>query len=128
MLRIVPAYWFALFFIAIWIGLEGVFGWPGSSSTSGFFQNTTQHSRRGPAPTWSLVVEMSFYIFLPIFAIALTRFQAPTVAARWRNQWIALAIIFATGIAWNVGVLAAVGIQDTPPPGLFRALRRFPPT
>ena len=68
---------------------------------------------------------MSFYIFLPVFAIALTRFQAPTLAARWRNQWIALAIIFATGIAWNVGVLAAVGVQDRLAGPLLSSLPAF---
>ena len=112
-LRIIPAYWFALFVIAIWIGLEGVFGWPGLFVYFGFFQNYDPDTLGGGLlQAWSLVVEMSFYIFLPVFAIALTRFQAPTVAARWRNQWIGLAILFATGIAWNAGVLAAVGIQD----------------
>jgi peptidoglycan/LPS O-acetylase OafA/YrhL len=55
---------------------------------------------------------MSFYIFLPVFAIALTRLRAPTVEGRWRIQWIGLGILFGIGIAWNAGVLATIGIND----------------
>ena len=73
-LRIVPAYWFALTVLA-------VFGLSRATPTSTldhwpkyyfFLQNYTT-SFEGIGPAWSLCVEMSFYLVLPLYAWLLFR-------------------------------------------------------
>jgi peptidoglycan/LPS O-acetylase OafA/YrhL len=113
LLRIFPAYWIALALIALWISLEGVFDWPGLFVYFGLLQNySTETLGGGLLQAWSLVVEMSFYIFLPLFAIGISRLPGRDERARWRNQWIGIGTLFAIGILWNIGVLTQVGIED----------------
>jgi peptidoglycan/LPS O-acetylase OafA/YrhL len=74
-LRIVPAYWVALTVLAIYPGLVGVFTgrWP-------FFYFFGQIYGPGLTPVeglavaWSLDVEVSFYLLLPFYAWAVSRF------------------------------------------------------
>jgi peptidoglycan/LPS O-acetylase OafA/YrhL len=69
-LRIVPAYWFALVVFGATIGLTGVFGdqwW----AYFGFLQvYSGRWIANGISPAWSLGVEMTFYGLLPVFALA----------------------------------------------------------
>jgi peptidoglycan/LPS O-acetylase OafA/YrhL len=72
LLRIVPAYWLALTLLAIWPGLPDVF-------TShwwiyyGFGQIYNDgYVLKGIGPAWSLCVEMTFYLFLPVYAAVLS--------------------------------------------------------
>src|SRR3954447_8477071 len=68
-LRIVPAYWLALTCLAIWPGLRGdVFGhW---YIYYFFLQNLSlQYIQGGITATWSLCVEVQFYILLPFYAL-----------------------------------------------------------
>jgi peptidoglycan/LPS O-acetylase OafA/YrhL len=73
LLRIVPAYWFALTALALWPGLPGVFSrdwW----LYYGFAQDahlSTLFSGLGTA--WSLGTEVSFYLLLPLYAYLLSR-------------------------------------------------------
>jgi peptidoglycan/LPS O-acetylase OafA/YrhL len=75
MLRIVPAYWVALTVLAIYPGLVGVFTgrWP-------FFYFFGQIYGPGTTPVeglavaWSLDVEVTFYVLLPFYAWAVSRF------------------------------------------------------
>jgi peptidoglycan/LPS O-acetylase OafA/YrhL len=81
-LRIVPAYWVALTVLAIYPGLLGVFTgkWP-------FFYFFGQIYGPGTTPVeglavaWSLDVEVSFYVLLPFYAWAVSRF-----AGRFRPE------------------------------------------
>ena len=73
LLRIVPAYWLALTVLAIYPGLPGVFSadwW----RYYGFMQVYTAHTAvRGIGVAWTLCVEISFYLLLPVYAIAMRR-------------------------------------------------------
>jgi peptidoglycan/LPS O-acetylase OafA/YrhL len=70
-LRIVPAYWLALTVIAIYPGLSLVFGhhwW----RFYGFGQVYNRYEVEGGlVQAWSLCVEMSFYLVLPLYAFAM---------------------------------------------------------
>lgn len=77
LLRIVPAYWVALTLLAIYPGLNGeVFG----SNTPiyyGFAQTFFQDTFFGGLNiAWSLSTEMTFYILLPFYALALDRLSS----------------------------------------------------
>jgi peptidoglycan/LPS O-acetylase OafA/YrhL len=70
LLRILPAYWVALTVLALWPGLPGnVFG-PDWWRYYGFLQVYSDRTVLGGiGPAWTLCVEMSFYVALPIFAV-----------------------------------------------------------
>jgi peptidoglycan/LPS O-acetylase OafA/YrhL len=68
LLRIVPAYWLALTVLAIWPGLPGVFTgqwWVYYGFGQIYSDNTVLN---GIGPAWSLCVEMTFYLLLPLYA------------------------------------------------------------
>lgn len=70
LLRIVPAYWLALTLLAIWPGLPGVFSgrfWVFYGFLQVYDDNTVL---QGIGPAWTLCVEMSFYVVLPLYAAA----------------------------------------------------------
>jgi peptidoglycan/LPS O-acetylase OafA/YrhL len=75
LLRIVPAYWLALTVLAATVGLPGVFtgDW---YVYYGFLQVYSPNwILGGIGPAWSLCVEMSFYVALPVIALGLARLQ-----------------------------------------------------
>jgi peptidoglycan/LPS O-acetylase OafA/YrhL len=104
LLRILPAYWLALTVLSIWPGVEGAFGdrwWV----YYGFGQVYSVHTLiNGLAVAWSLCVEMSFYVFLPFFAM----FVASLVARRrtllqwWQIEAIALFVFACVGVVGEV--------------------------
>jgi len=69
LLRIVPAYWLALTLIAIWPGVP-MYGsrWWQLYLFGQIYDPHTVFAGLGPA--WSLCVEMSFYLLLPLYALA----------------------------------------------------------
>jgi peptidoglycan/LPS O-acetylase OafA/YrhL len=98
-LRIVPAYWVALTLITIWLGLQSqVFTLDGVITDYGFLQvYDTSTIAGGIGQAWTLGVEVAFYLFLPIWALAVSRVRSDL----WPLAGLALA-----GIAWKVVVLA----------------------
>jgi peptidoglycan/LPS O-acetylase OafA/YrhL len=105
-LRIVPAYWVALTLIALLFGTSGdVFGWPGVAHYYGVAQAYSSGSFGGGlTQAWSLTVEVAFYAFLPIWAVGMR-----LVLGRrgFRAEAVALALLFAAGIAYKLVVLGA---------------------
>ncbi len=72
-LRILPAYWLALTFLAIWPGLNGVF-----TKDWWVYYGFAQNLRggwivQGIPPAWTLHVEVTFYLLLPFLALAAAR-------------------------------------------------------
>jgi peptidoglycan/LPS O-acetylase OafA/YrhL len=83
-LRVIPAYWLALTVLAIYPGLGFGLGgaWPYYSLLHIY---SPQTSTGGLAVSWTLCVEASFYLLLPLFALGmarLTRAAAPRLALR----------------------------------------------
>jgi peptidoglycan/LPS O-acetylase OafA/YrhL len=103
--RIYPAYWAVLAFFTFVVHRATIKG------VDGFFQNVTLTQTyvraRNPflvglPPAWSLVVEMTFYAFLPLYALAIGGF-----ARRWRplaTELVGVAVLIALGIAAIVAV------------------------
>lgn len=67
-LRILPAYWFALTVLAIWPGITGVFSgdWWRYYFFLQLYDSDTQIL--GIPVTWTLCVEVTFYLMLPLWA------------------------------------------------------------
>ena len=76
LLRIVPAYWFALTVVALLPGVISVFT---SNEWWRYYLLIQNYSgidfvfARGIGPAWSLSVELAFYLLLPLFAWAMRR-------------------------------------------------------
>ncbi|HEY5143183.1 MAG TPA: acyltransferase [Solirubrobacteraceae bacterium] len=80
-LRILPAYWVALTLLSLWPGLDRFSLHPLRYYTLTqiySFQTTTG----GIGPAWTLCVEISFYVVLPLLAFLIAR------AVRGRTHWV----------------------------------------
>jgi peptidoglycan/LPS O-acetylase OafA/YrhL len=73
LLRIVPAYWFALTVLAIWPGLPRLFShdWWAYYAFAQDYRDSTLFGGLGTA--WSLGTEVTFYLLLPLYAFVLAR-------------------------------------------------------
>ena len=94
-LRIVPAYWTALTLMAIFPGIVGVF--TGDWWRYYFFLQVYSSRTLGGGipPAWSLCVEVTFYISLPLWAIMVRRLRRGR-AWLW-SELLPLALVAALG-------------------------------
>jgi peptidoglycan/LPS O-acetylase OafA/YrhL len=100
--RIVPAYWVALVGIALWIDLESVFDRPWLHFTFLHIYNQTD-LLTGVGHTWTLAVEMTFYLFLPVWAILMRSVPRGGDDRQFvLREALPLAAIFAVGLLWNL--------------------------
>jgi peptidoglycan/LPS O-acetylase OafA/YrhL len=102
-LRIVPAYWVALTVLAIFPGIVGVFSddwW----RYYFFLQLYSYETLGGGIPvTWSLCVEIAFYLLLPFWAVGVRRLQLGAGRHAWlRAELAALALAAAVGVVFQV--------------------------
>jgi len=108
-LRIAPAYWVALTVIALWIGLNGVLTPEGIPRFYLLGQVYNQFTAIGGlTQAWSLYVEVGFYLFLAAWAFGMRAVPGRDRASRLRAEWIALAVLFVAGEAYNLVVLGQV--------------------
>jgi peptidoglycan/LPS O-acetylase OafA/YrhL len=104
-LRILPGYWIALTLLAILPGVIGVFTgdwW----RYYGYLQLYSAHTRNGGIPVaWTLGVEVTYYIALPLWAMLMRRLPgAPTRRGFLRSELSSLAIVMVVGVAGQIAV------------------------
>ena len=99
--RIVPAYWVALIVIALWVDLPVVFDHPWFHFTFTHVYNR-QDLLTGVGHTWTLAVEMTFYIFLPLWALLVRRLPHRGDRQFVLTEALPLVAIFALGLLWNL--------------------------
>jgi peptidoglycan/LPS O-acetylase OafA/YrhL len=99
--RIFPAFWVVLVATAIWLDLPEVFDRPlvhfgllqaydGSTLTSGV------------GHAWTLSVELSFYLAMPVVALMLQRLPARTTRRFVLSEALLLAAMLAFAVAWRL--------------------------
>jgi peptidoglycan/LPS O-acetylase OafA/YrhL len=99
-LRIVPAYWVALTVLAVFPGIAGVFG--GDWWRYYFFLQvySGDTAGRGIPVAWSLCVEVTFYLLLPLWAVGVRRLSLGSGPRAWlRTELCALVVIASCGVA-----------------------------
>ena len=107
LLRIVPAYWVALTLLSIYPGDTATFAdWPRYYLFLQVYTPSPPHE--GLFQAWSLAVEMSFYLLLPIYAFVMARlFRSRSANARLQLEivlLVALSIVSALVThAWASG-------------------------
>jgi peptidoglycan/LPS O-acetylase OafA/YrhL len=104
-LRILPGYWTALTLLAIFPGVVGVFTgdwW----RYYGYLQLYSAHARNGGIQVaWTLCVEVTYYIALPFWAMAIRRLPgAGTITGFVRSELAALGLLVLGGGAVQIAV------------------------
>ena len=104
--RIFPAYWAALVGISLFIGfgvgqgLDGLWSWICHLLLIQVYQ--PDQFFRGITQSWTLAVEISFYVFLPVYAWTIRRLAStrpPEI--RLRVEILGLAVLVAIGLGFN---------------------------
>jgi peptidoglycan/LPS O-acetylase OafA/YrhL len=104
-LRIVPAYWVALTVVTIWLSVDGVFTSSGIPTFYGFAQiYDAKDSLGGIGQAWTLCVEVTFYAFLPLWALLMRRFRGGV-----RTELVALALLWVVSLAYKAWALTQTG-------------------
>lgn len=114
-LRIYPAYWVAFIGIALWVGIRMPIG--GARSMTEYFflvhlYDTTSvvtetgrpvwRALGGISQSWTLVVEVSFYLFLPLYAAIIRRVGAGRLrATRFRIEAAGLVVLVLISVLWR---------------------------
>jgi peptidoglycan/LPS O-acetylase OafA/YrhL len=122
-LRIAPAYWVALTAIAVWFGLSYVFTSSGVPIYYGFAQVYFADKAPGGIPqAWTLCVEVTFYAFLPLWALAMRRLGGRRVV---RRELVALALLWAASLAYKAWALTKTGPTDLASSRYLQTLPNF---
>jgi peptidoglycan/LPS O-acetylase OafA/YrhL len=105
-LRIYPAYWLALVVFALLPGITAAFAghwWPMAAlvhTLPVYSGSACTHAGHvcGLVDTWSLVVELSFYAVLPIYAFVMTRVirQSRVRVRTWMAAELAVLVVLST--------------------------------
>ncbi len=108
-LRIAPAYWAVLVFSAVIPGMAGAFtgNW---WVYFGLLQNYPVYTVEGTCavnpyrcavpPSWSLAIEVFFYVLLPFFVLLMA-----WIGSRWRGRWLvpeAVAVTVLSGLSFVI--------------------------
>lgn len=104
-LRILPAYWLVLTVTILVFGTVDVHNAGDVFYLYGFAQIYSRaHLFTGIVQAWSLCVEISFYLFLPLFALAIRALAIP-VARRFRAELIAVCGLIVIGLGTHALLL-----------------------
>jgi peptidoglycan/LPS O-acetylase OafA/YrhL len=110
LLRIVPAYWVALFVTTTILHASpiGPGGWHGYLTHYGFAQiYFPSQIGSGITQAWTLCVEMSFYLLLPLYAALTGRRRATRAPGRrLATELCGLGILVTLSLVWRFWVLA----------------------
>lgn len=104
-LRILPAYWLVVTLTIVVLGTVKVHNAGDVFYLYGFAQiYSSAHLLSGIVQAWSLCVEISFYFFLPLFALAIRALAIP-VARRFHAELIAVSSLIVIGLTTHAFLL-----------------------
>jgi peptidoglycan/LPS O-acetylase OafA/YrhL len=125
-LRIVPAFWVALALATIIVPYHGVFTLGGVPTYFGFAQIYRGSTiAAGDPPAWTLGLELSFYAFLPLWALALGALPGRDPRTRLRLQMAGVAGLWLFSMAYKA-VLMKTGAVPVIPGSPLPALVTLP--
>ena len=112
--RIVPGYWVALLLAGLagasYLGYPEIFSAKGSLAYFGFLQIYSPDTAAGGINVaWTLCVEVTFYAFLPLWALAIRR-VSPRGGVR--SEMVALAGLFAASVIWQLIAVHSTNPND----------------
>ena len=122
-LRIFPAYWVALVGVVVLVGKSGeaavatpVLSVHGALAYFPLMQVYDPNTLLGGiSAAWTLSVELSFYVLLPLWAMLLRQVHCKSPRAFLRSELVALGALFIVGLVWTS---LAAG-QKAPPAAAF---------
>lgn len=112
--RIIPAYWASLVIIGLIVPSTDVFSLRGLRAFFLFGQVYSFEDLRAGfplPPMWTICVEVSFYVFLPFWALlaaAICRRSRRPI----RTEFVLLGLLAVAGIAWKAVVIARSGVES----------------
>jgi peptidoglycan/LPS O-acetylase OafA/YrhL len=111
--RIVPAYWVALAIVTAWLGLHEVTTATGLIRYFGFLQlyGNLKTVTGGISPAWTLCVEVTFYVTLPLMAIAVRR--APRRWSRVSPELVLCGGLVALSLVWQAIICTRMPANST---------------
>ncbi|HVS28418.1 MAG TPA: acyltransferase [Solirubrobacteraceae bacterium] len=122
--RIVPAYWLTLVLIALWVDRGYVFSASNLGTYFGFTQLYNVHTYQGGlAQAWTIDVEMTFYVLLPLLAIALNRLRASSTRSFLRSELTFFGLLVLLCIGWQVFAVETVSPTS---PHVYAAVLSLP--
>ena len=125
-LRVVPAFWVALALATLVVPYHGVFTLGGVPTYFGFAQIYRGSTiAGGDPPAWTLGLELSFYAFLPLWALALRRLRAHDPSGRLRIQVAGITGLWLFSMAYKA-VLLKTGLVPVIPGSPLPALVTLP--
>jgi peptidoglycan/LPS O-acetylase OafA/YrhL len=120
-LRIVPAYWVALTVVALWMPFPYVFTGSGVPTYYGFGQiYAFGDAINGIGQAWTLCVEVTFYAFLPLWALAMRRLPRGA-----KPELIGLAALFALSTVYKLWALHHISPNNLDSPRFLMPLPNF---
>lgn len=134
LLRVIPGYWVALTVVALWLGSGYVFSYTpitptfsaeGAVAYYGLSQLYFDNTLGGGLPqAWTLSVEASFYVFVPLWAWGMRRLAPSSPDRLFRTEIWALAGLALASLAYKLLVVMADGVSpiDTTPTPLLSSL------
>lgn len=119
-LRIIPAYWLALTGVAIWLGLDYVFS-RDFYIYYGLLQVYSEDTiDQGIGQAWTVCVEITFYLLLPIWALTARRPKWLTDRGFAWSELAPLAVMFTAGIVWKLWAFETTAAGTTKQtPGIY---------
>jgi peptidoglycan/LPS O-acetylase OafA/YrhL len=106
LVRIIPAYWVALTFLFLVFHYSHLNNVGDALTYYGFAQiyRPGGYATGALGQAWSLCVEMTFYLFLPVlaFALAQLRFGAHELKAKLYGQLVGLGLMFAFSVGYKL--------------------------
>ena len=121
-LRIVPLYWVALVVTYLFTGWESVHGVSGFLENAFFLQVYSRHwVFHGITQAWSLCIEVTFYLALPVWAAAMRGWTAAAggphdPAAVLRRELLALAALYVASLLFRLVGRGRTDGSDRRPP------------
>lgn len=113
-LRIAPAYWVALPIIALWLGLDEI----GSAAQYLWYMFFLQlydpdTALKAVGQAWTLAIEVTYYAFLPLFVLVLSRLGTRVRGATTiRIELFGVLALIAFAFAWQVVTLLVFDVAN----------------